>query len=135
VQVLGALSLSSGMPLGFVFNSFQIFLRGAGVDLRTIGILSAVSMPWSVKFLWSPLVDRFALPRPGRRRSWVLVSQAALALGFFGLALFAWGALGADPVTGRSTLAAGAATAAGVIALFITFWSATQDIALDAYAV
>jgi len=135
VQVLGALSLSSGMPLGFVFNSFQIFLRGAGVDLKTIGILSAVSMPWSVKFLWSPLVDRYALPRPGRRRSWVLVSQVALALGFFGLALFAWRALGVDPATGRQTLAAGAATTAGFIALFITFWSATQDIALDAYAV
>jgi PAT family beta-lactamase induction signal transducer AmpG len=135
VQVLGALSVSSGMPLGFVFNSFQIFLRGAGVDLKTIGILSAVSMPWSVKFLWSPLVDRFALPRPGRRRSWVLVSQAALALGFFGLALFAWRALGHDPATGRQSLAAGAATTAGLIALFITFWSATQDIALDAYAV
>jgi MFS transporter, PAT family, beta-lactamase induction signal transducer AmpG len=135
VQVLGALSLSSGMPLGFVFNSFQIFLRGAGVDLRTIGILSAVSMPWSVKFLWSPLVDRYALPRPGRRRSWVLVSQAGLALGFFALALFAWRALGTDPATGRQALAAGAATTAGFVALFITFWSATQDIALDAYAV
>ncbi|HET8541908.1 MAG TPA: MFS transporter [Anaeromyxobacter sp.] len=135
VQLLGALSLSSGMPLGFVFNSFQIFLRGAGVDLKTIGILSSVSLPWSLKFLWSPLVDRYALPRPGRRRSWVLVSQVALAVGFFALALFAWRALGDDPATGRQTLAAGAATAAGFIALFITFWSATQDIALDAYAV
>lgn len=135
VQVLGALSLSSGMPLGFVFNSFQIFLRGAGVDLRTIGVLSAVSTPWSLKFLWSPLVDRYALPRPGRRRSWVLVAQAALAVGFLALALHAWRALGTDPATGRETLAAGAATTLGFVALFITFWSATQDIALDAYAV
>jgi len=135
VQLLGALSLSSGMPLGFVFNSFQIFLRGAGVDLKTIGVLSAVSMPWSLKFLWSPIVDRWALPRPGRRRSWVLVAQVALALGFFALALFAWSALGTDPATGQATLAAGAAATAGFIALFITFWSATQDIALDAYAV
>jgi PAT family beta-lactamase induction signal transducer AmpG len=135
VQVLGLLSLSSGMPLGFVFNSFQIFLRGAGVDLKTIGILSAASMPWSLKFLWSPLIDRWALPRPGRRRSWILVAQAALALGFVALALYAWRALGTDPATGRQTLAAGAATTLGFIALFITFWSATQDIALDAYAV
>jgi MFS transporter, PAT family, beta-lactamase induction signal transducer AmpG len=135
VQVLGALSISSGMPLGFVFNSFQIFLRGAGVDLRTIGVLSAVSMPWSLKFLWSPIVDRWALPRPGRRRSWILVAQVALALGFFALALFAWRALGTDPATGAERLAAGAASTAGAITLFITFWAATQDIALDAYAV
>lgn len=133
--MLGLLSLSSGMPLGFVFNSFQIFLRGAGVDLKTIGILSAASMPWSLKFLWSPLIDRWALPRPGRRRSWILVAQAALALGFVALALYAWRALGTDPATGQQTLAAGAATTLGFIALFITFWSATQDIALDAYAV
>jgi PAT family beta-lactamase induction signal transducer AmpG len=135
VQLLAALSLSSGMPLGFVFNSFQIFLRGAGVDLKTIGVLSAVSIPWSLKFLWSPIVDRWALPRPGRRRSWVLVSQVALAVGFFALALYAWRTLGLDPATGRQTLAAGAATTLGFVVLFITFWSATQDIALDAYAV
>ncbi|HEX9401609.1 MAG TPA: MFS transporter [Anaeromyxobacter sp.] len=135
VQVLGALSLSSGMPLGFVVSSFGVFLRGAGVDLTTIGVLSAVSMPWSVKFLWSPIVDRWALQRPDRRRSWVLVAQGALALGFLALALYAWHALRTDPVTGRQSLAAGAAATIGLITLFITFWSATQDIALDAYAV
>jgi PAT family beta-lactamase induction signal transducer AmpG len=135
VQILGALSLSSGMPLGFVFSTFQIFLRGAGVDLKTIGVLSSVSLPWSLKFLWSPLVDRYALTRPDRRRSWVLVAQVGLALGFFVLALFSWRALGTDPATGRQTLAAGAAATLGIVALFITFWSATQDIALDAYAV
>jgi MFS transporter, PAT family, beta-lactamase induction signal transducer AmpG len=135
VHVLAMLSLSSGAPLGFVFNSFQIFLRSSGVDLKTIGVLSAVSMPWTIKFLWSPFVDRYALRRPDRRRSWVLVAQAALAVGFAAFALYAWRALGTDPLTGRATLAAGAATVLGFIALFITFWSATQDIALDAYAV
>jgi PAT family beta-lactamase induction signal transducer AmpG len=65
----------------------------------------------------------------------VLVAQAALAAGFVVLALYAWRALGTDPATGRQTLAAGAAATLGFIALFITFWSATQDIALDAYAV
>ncbi len=135
MQVLGALSLSSGMPLGFIFSTFQIFLRGAGVDLKTIGVLSSVSVPWSLKFLWSPLVDRWALPRPGRRRSWVLIAQIGLAVGFFALALFAWRTLDIDPATGRQSLASGAAFALGLVALFITFWSATQDIALDAYAV
>jgi PAT family beta-lactamase induction signal transducer AmpG len=135
VQVLGLLSVSSGMPLGFVFSTLQIFLRGAGVDLKTIGALSAVSLPWSFKFLWSPLVDRYALPKPGRRRSWVLLAQLALAGSFGALAAYAWRALSVDGVTGKATLAAGAAGVIGLLALAIAFFSATQDIALDAYAV
>lgn len=135
VQFLGLLSVSSGMPLGFVFSTLQIFLRGAGVDLRTIGALSAVSLPWSFKFLWSPLVDRYALTRPDRRRSWVLVSQLALALAFGALGAYAWRALVYDPARGKLVLAAGAAAVVGLLALVIAFLSATQDIALDAYAV
>ncbi|ABS25507.1 MFS transporter [Anaeromyxobacter sp. Fw109-5] len=135
VQVLGVLMLASGMPLGFVFNTFQIFLRSAGVDLKTIGILSAVSLPWSLKFLWAPLVDRYALPRPDRRRSWIVVAQIALALGFFAFAAYAGFALERDAATGRMALAASAAATLGAIALFITLASATQDIALDAYSV
>ena len=111
VQVLGALMLASGMPLGFVFNTFQIFLRSAGVDLKTIGILSAVSIPWSLKFLWAPLVDRYALPRPDRRRSWIVVAQIALALEFFAFAAYAGFAIERDPATGGIALAASAADA------------------------
>ena len=135
LQVLGLLSVSSGMPLGFVFSTLQIFLRGAGVDLRTIGALSAVSLPWSFKFLWSPLVDRYALPRPGRRRSWVLLAQLALALTFGALAAYAWRSLVYDEALGKQVLVTGAAAVVGLLALGIAFFSATQDIALDAYAV
>ncbi|OFX18874.1 MAG: hypothetical protein A2V77_17295 [Anaeromyxobacter sp. RBG_16_69_14] len=134
IQLLGLLSLSSGMPLGFVFSTLQIFLRGAGVDLRTIGALSAVSLPWSFKFLWSPLVDRYALLRPGRRRSWVLIAQLGLALAFGALAAYAWRSLFRD-AQGKLVLVAGAAGVIGLLALVIAFCSATQDIALDAYAV
>ncbi len=130
VQVLGLLSLSSGMPLGFVTNTLQIFLRGGGIDLATISTLSLVSLPWSFKFLWSPLVDRFALRWPGRRRSWILLSQLSLVAAFGGLAAYAAGALGAG-----GHLTARAAAGAGAFALGIAFLSATQDIALDAYAV
>lgn len=130
VQVLGLLSLSSGMPLGFVFTTLQIFLRGAGVDLKTIGALSAVSLPWSVKFLWSPLIDRFAPGWPGRRRSWVLISQLALAAAFGALAAYAAAALGPG-----GQLSARSAAIIGALALGVAFLSATQDIALDAYAV
>jgi PAT family beta-lactamase induction signal transducer AmpG len=122
VQVLGVLSVSSGMPLGFVFSTLQIFLRGAGVDLKTIGALSAVSLPWSFKFLWSPLMDRYG-PRfgsMGRRRSWILVCQLFLMLAMLALA-------GAAHATDVGVIAA--------LAFLIAFGSASQDIVIDAYAV
>jgi PAT family beta-lactamase induction signal transducer AmpG len=122
------------MPLGFITSTLQIFLRGAGVDLKTIGLLSSVSFPWTVKFLWSPLVDRYALPRPGRRRSWVLLTQLALALTLGGLAGYTARALVRDP-SGRMVLTGGAAAVIAAIALLFVFLAATQDIALDAYAV
>jgi PAT family beta-lactamase induction signal transducer AmpG len=135
IQVLGMLSLSSGLPLGFVFSTLQIFLRGAGVDLKTIGLLSSVSLPWTLKFLWSPLVDRYALRWPDRRRSWVLLTQAALALGFGVLAAYVARALSVDPATGKQALDTAAAWWIGLIVLGLVVLSATQDIAIDAYAV
>lgn len=135
VQLLGLLSVSSGMPLGFYLNTLQIFLRGAGVDLRTIGVAQLVSMPWSLKFLWSPLVDRFAWRWPDRRRSWVVGTQLALAGALGALAALAALSLTADPATGREVLAPGAVWPIIGIVLLFTILSATQDIALDAYAV
>jgi PAT family beta-lactamase induction signal transducer AmpG len=135
VQVLGLLSVSSGMPLGFYLNTLQIFLRGAGVDLRTIGVAQVVSLPWSLKFLWSPLVDRFAWRWPDRRRSWVVGTQLALAAAMGALAAFAGLSLVRDPASGREVLAAGAVWPIVGLVLVFTILSATQDIALDAYAV
>ncbi len=134
IQILGLLSISSGMPLGFITNTLPIFLRGAGVDLKTIGLLQSVSLPWTVKFLWSPLVDRFSLPWPGRRRGWVLVTQLGLALLLGALAAWAARSLVAG-TSGRAELAAGAAGVVAVLALAFVMVAATQDIALDAYAV
>jgi PAT family beta-lactamase induction signal transducer AmpG len=132
IQILGLLSVPSGMPLGWVFNALQFFLVDLGVPRRAIGLLSGVSVPWTLKFLWSPLVDRYALPWPGRRRSWVIVAQLALALAFGGLAVFAWKALAARQA--GQPLAQGALTI-GLLALLVAFLGATQDIAYDAYAV
>ncbi len=134
VQILGLLSVSSGMPLGFITSTLQIFLRGAGVDLKTIGLLQSVSLPWTVKFLWSPLVDRYAPPWPGRRRGWVLMAQVALALTLGALASLAARSLVPD-ASGRAVLATGAASAIAALALLFVVAAATQDIALDAYAV
>ena len=134
IQLLGLLSVPSGMPLGFIFNTLQIFLRGAGVDLKTIGFVSSASVLWVLKFLWSPFLDRYALRWPGRRRSWVLISQLALALAFGVLGAYVWRHL-VTGAQGQLALSAGAAVGIGVIAVVIVFLSATQDIALDAYAV
>jgi PAT family beta-lactamase induction signal transducer AmpG len=135
VQVLGLLSLSSGAPFGFYQSVVPIFLRGAGVDLRTLGLSQLVSLPWSLKFLWSPLVDRFAPRWPDRRRSWVLAAQLLLALGLGGLAAATGLWLVRDPASGRDLLPPGAVWPVVGLVCVLVFLSATQDIALDAYAV
>ena len=132
LQLNGLLSIPSGMPLGWVFSTFQFFLVDLGVTRAQIGLLSSVSLPWTLKFLWAPLVDRFALPWPGRRRSWMIVSQLALAGTFGALAALAWRLLAARHAGG---LPAGTPVLLGVLALAVAFLSATQDIAYDAYTV
>src|SRR3954468_5426258 len=88
------MSISSGMPYGVLITGPLIaFLRSAGVSLKDIGLISLATAPWTFKFLWSPLVDRFALRWPDRRRSWVLISQLFLAAAVAGLALFAFRAI------------------------------------------
>jgi PAT family beta-lactamase induction signal transducer AmpG len=132
LQLLGLLSVPSGMPLGWIFNTFQVFLVDLGISRTQIGFLSAASLPWTLKFLWAPLVDRFALPWPGRRRSWIILTQLGLALAFGALAAFAWRALAAREA---GSPLAGAPLLLGLLALGIAFLGATQDIAYDAYAV
>ncbi len=133
LQLNGLLSVPSGMPLGWVFSTFQFFLVDLGLSRAQIGLLSSVSLPWTLKFLWAPFVDRYALPWPGRRRSWMILSQIALAGAFGVLAAFAWKLLAARHATGA--LPAGAPVLLGVLALAVAFLSATQDIAYDAYTV
>ena len=132
LQLLGLLSIPSGMPLGWVFNTFQVFLVNLDIPRAQIGLLSAVSLPWTLKFLWAPLVDRYALAWPGRRRSWMLLTQLGLALAFGALAMFAWRALEAREA---GAPLAGAPLLVGLLALTVAFLAATQDIAYDAYAV
>ena len=132
IAILSVLSTASGMPLGWVYTTLQFFLVALGIPKSTIGLLSGVSLPWVLKVLWSPLVDRYALPWPGRRRSWVIVAQLALAATFGAIAAYAWRALAARSA---GAALADAPLAIGLLALLVAFLSATQDIALDAYAV
>jgi PAT family beta-lactamase induction signal transducer AmpG len=118
------LGFSAGLPFYLVFSTLSAWLRQAGVERATIGMLSWVGIVYSIKFLWSPVVDRVPLPILhrvlGRRRSWMLLSQVGIALGLFSLAT-------RDPATGVVPIALGA--------LFVAFWAATQDIALDAWRI
>ena len=113
-------SFASGLPLGLVWISLPAWLTYRGVDIRTVGLFSLAQAPWTFKFLWAPLMDRYSPGFLGRKRSWMIVSQVFLMAGLAALAL-----QGASPRVG---LVAAAAT-------FIAFWSASQDIAIDGYAV
>jgi MFS transporter, PAT family, beta-lactamase induction signal transducer AmpG len=113
-------SFSSGLPLGLIWIALPAWLKYRGVDIKTIGLFTLAQAPWTFKFLWAPLMDRYSLPFLGRKRSWMLLCQILIASG---LILLAW--QGASPGIG----------AVAAIALFIAFSSASQDIAIDGYAV
>ncbi len=115
------LSFSSGLPLGLVWIAIPDWMRSIGVDIRVVGLITLAQAPWSFKMLWSPLMDRYAPPWLGRRRGWAAVCQVALFALTLGLA-----GLGSRPET---------PWVVGALALAIAFASASQDIAIDAYAV
>lgn len=109
---------SSGMPLYVLIQLLPAWLSDAGVSLADIGLFALVGIPYNWKFLWAPLMDRFVPLSMGRRRSWMLLFQLCLIL-----AIASLGAI--DPTLNTSTVAA--------LALVIAFFSASQDVAIDAY--
>jgi len=109
---------TSGLPLYVLFQLVPAWLRVEGVGLAEIGLFALVQFPYTWKFLWSPVMDRFTLPVLGHRRGWMLVTQLALfvsmaALGFFRPDLSIW--------------------VIAYLAAAVAFFSASQDIVLDAY--
>ncbi|MEF8729985.1 MAG: AmpG family muropeptide MFS transporter [Accumulibacter sp.] len=108
---------SSGMPLYLLLNLLPAWLRSESVDLKTIGLFALIQFPYTWKFVWAPLLDRYRLPL-GRRRGWMLLSQIGLLLSI--------GLLG-----GLSPAAE--LTAIVWLSVALAFLSATQDIALDAF--
>jgi len=115
------LSFSSGLPLALVITAIPDWMRSIGVDIRVVGLITLAQAPWSFKMLWSPLMDRFTPSFLGRRRGWMAICQVALLVFTASLAL-----LGAHPAT---------IGAVGLITLLVAFAAASQDIAIDAYAV
>lgn len=118
------LGFSAGLPLLLVLGTLSFWLREAGISRATIGYLSWIGLAYGFKWVWAPLVDRLPLPlltaRLGRRRGWLLLSQALVTAALLGMAL-------TDPQQNLQTLV--------LCALLVAFASATQDIALDAYRI
>jgi PAT family beta-lactamase induction signal transducer AmpG len=109
---------SSGLPLYLLLNLLPAWLRSEGVDLKTIGFFALIQFPYTWKFLWSPLLDRYGIPGFGRRRGWMLLTQVGL--------LFAIGSLGGlDPQQNIWPIL--------WLAALLAFLSGTQDIAVDAF--
>lgn len=114
------LGFSSGLPLYLSSRTLQAWMTLEGVDLTTIGLFSLVALPYSLKFVWAPVMDRYIPPILGRRRGWLLITQIALLLAIAGMSLH-------DPSRGLQLLAFNA--------LLIVFFSASQDIVFNAYQV
>src|SRR6266487_2984278 len=79
-------SFSSGLPLGLVWIALPAFLTYRGVDIKTVGLFSLAQAPWTFKFLWSPLMDRYGPGFLGRKRSWMIITQLFLMVGIAALA-------------------------------------------------
>jgi MFS transporter, PAT family, beta-lactamase induction signal transducer AmpG len=118
------MGFSSGLPLALTFATLSFRLAEIGVSRTAIGLFALVGVPYSVKFLWSPLIDRLPIPlftsRLGRRRGWALAIQPLLAL-----AILALGLVDPRSAPGLTALAA----------LAVAFLSASQDIVIDAYRI
>ena len=116
--VASLMGFACGLPLLLTITLLQAWMKEEGVDLHVIGMMALVGLPYTVKFLWAPLFDRFTLPFLGRRKGWLLVSQIALAASIAALGF-------TDP--GKNPLLV------AIAAFIVTFFSASQDIVVDAY--
>ena len=124
VALMLAFGFSSGLPFLLVFGTLSVRLREAGVPVTTIGLFSWVALAYSLKFIWSPIVDAFDVPglarALGRRRAWMIVSQVIVILGLLGAGV-------ADPGTSVAITAA--------FTVVVAFGSATQDVVVDGWRI
>ena len=113
-----AMGFSCGLPLLLTGSVLQAWMREAGVDLSVIGLFTLVGLPYTLKFLWAPILDRFTPPLFGRRRGWLLLAQVALMVALLGFSM-------TNPAENPWMLA--------FVAMLVTFFSASQDIVVDAF--
>lgn len=112
------MGFASGLPLLLTLRTLQAWMTEVNVDLKTIGIFALAGLPYSFKFVWAPLLDRYAFAFLGRRRGWMFLSQLGLIASIVGMAL-------TDPKNQTLQMA--------LLSVFVAFFSATQDIVIDAY--
>lgn len=117
-MTMAALGFASGLPYALTNTTLQQWFVDAGVDIATIGLFTLVGLPYVLKVLWAPVLDRYTLPLLGRRRGWLIVLQLALVGAMMCLALV-------DP--------AGRLGPVAIVAIAVAFLSASQDIVADAY--
>ena len=113
-----ALGFASGLPLALSSGTLQAWLTVEGIDIKTIGVFALAGLPYTFKFVWAPLLDRFEPSFLGRRRAWLLITQLLLAGVCWAMASF-------DPKTSIGML--------GLLAVAVAFLSASQDVVFDAY--
>jgi PAT family beta-lactamase induction signal transducer AmpG len=124
VALMLALGFSAGLPLLLVFGTLSVRLRESGVPVTTIGLFSWLALAYSLKFIWSPIIDAFDVPvlagLVGRRRAWMITCQLLIVLGLIGVAL-------SDPVQNIAITAA--------FTFVVAFGSATQDVVIDGWRI
>ena len=113
-----AMGFVSGVPLLLTITLLQAWLTDEGVSKSTIGLFALVGVPYSLKFLWAPIFDRYIISKLGRRRGWILITQVLLIFSIIGLGM-------TNPAMNAANVA--------LLAIFVTFFSASQDIVIDAY--
>lgn len=118
LAIIFVLGFASGLPLALTGQTMQAWLTVEKIDFATIGFFSLVGIPYTFKFLWAPLMDRFEPPFLGRRRGWLVLSQLLIAAALFLMSSFS---------PGEST------KAFALVAVLVAFLSASQDIVIDAY--
>ncbi len=112
------LGISSGMPLFVLYQTIPAWLRDSGINLSDIGLFQLIGIPYTIKFLWAPFLERFNLPFLGLRRGWMITMQVALILSIALIGLF-------NPTQHITIIV--------ILTLIMTTFSATQDIVIDAY--
>ena len=112
------LGFSSGLPLFTLIYLMQAWLAKSGLDVKALGLFALVTFPYTFKFLWAPLMDRYSIGRLGRRRGWMALSQVGLFLAIGGMGML-------DPLNQLGLVAA--------FVLAVAFLSASQDVVIDAY--
>jgi len=118
VLIATLLGISSGMPLYVLIQTIPAWLRESGIDLSAIGLFQLIGIPYTLKFLWAPLLDRYSIPFLGQRRGWMFLTQLLLIISIALMGLF-------DPSKNLSIII--------YLTIIMTTFSATQDIVIDAY--